>query len=235
MLTPYYQQDDITIYNCDCREIIDELGSVDLVLTDPPYGISLATNYAVSRIESQTLKRRSVGGAKGKVWFSKNHAAVEGDNVPFNPAHLLKFGKLALFGANNYASALKDSYSWVVWDKRTERGGSNSFSDCELIYCLGANFKSVRIFRHMWSGYLRDSEIHQEHLHPTQKPVALMRYLIQLFKLDKTAMILDPYCGSGATLVAAKALGYRAIGIDTSANYCEISAKRLMQQFIQLC
>jgi len=133
-----------------------------------------------------------------------------------------------MFGANNFASRLPDSYSWLVWDKKTERGAKNNFGDGEMIYCRGGNFSSVRIFRHMWCGYQRDSEISEGSLHPTQKPIALMKWVLQFF--PDCNRVLDPYMGSGSTLVACKLDNRKAIGIEIEEKYCEIAAKRLAQE-----
>jgi site-specific DNA-methyltransferase (adenine-specific) len=101
--------------------------------------------------------------------------------------------------------------------------------ECELIWTNLAD--AVHVFRNRWMGLVRDSE-HGEHYHPTQKPVALMRWLIERF--TKTGeRILDPYMGSGSTLVAAKSVDRRAIGIEIEERYCEIAAKRLAQSVMQ--
>jgi len=226
-MKPYYDDGKgIVIYHGDCREILPQLPKVDLVLTDPPYGINWNTAYKTGR-EQIYLKRTDRWN-----WQGRDHAAIHGDDKPFDPTFLLTFKHLALFGPNSYASRLPDSYSWLVWDKKTERGASNRFGDAELIYCRGANFSSVRIYRHMWSGYQRDSETGERVLHPTQKPAELIRWIIGFF--DCSGTILDPFMGSGPTLRAAKDLHRQAIGIEIEEKYCEIAAKRLAQEVLAL-
>jgi site-specific DNA-methyltransferase (adenine-specific) len=113
-----------------------------------------------------------------------------------------------------------------VWDKR-DGLTSNDFADCELIY---TNLSGVaRLFSHRWSGALRDSERGEARVHPTQKPLVLMRWLIELTVAET---ILDPYMGSGTTLRAAKDLGRKAIGIEIEERYCEIAANRLRQEVL---
>jgi len=114
------------------------------------------------------------------------------------------------------------SRGWLVWDKVN---GDNDFADCELAW---TNIKtSVRIFRHMWNGMLRQSERDVKRVHPTQKPVALMTWCLSF--APESNSIIDPFMGSGTTLRAAKDLGMKAIGIEIEEKYCEIAAKRLAQ------
>lgn len=215
----YYQDNQVVIYHGDCLEILPSLSSVDAVITDPPYGIALKANYLKTRKASQERDTRR------HAWMSRKHDDIHGDDRPFDPAPFLNFPIVLLWGANAYAEKLPSRYSWLVWDKKDGRGAKNSFSDCELCWCSGVPFNSVRIFRHMWTGYQRDSEVGQKSLHPTQKPVKLMQWCIEKAGMPKT--ILDPYMGSGPTLRAAKDLGLQAIGIEINERYCEIAAKRM--------
>ncbi len=93
------------------------------------------------------------------------------------------------------------------------------------------NFDFVsRIFNHLWSGLLRAGRENialEEKVHPHQKPVALLKFIIEYSRT--IGAVLDPYCGSGSALVAAKDLGREAIGIEIEERYCEIAAKRLAQ------
>ena len=88
------------------------------------------------------------------------------------------------------------------------------------------------MFRHKWLGYMRASE-GTEFYHPTQKPVALIKWILS-DKRFPTGVILDPYMGSGSTLVAAKEYGRHAIGIEIEERYCEIAAKRLAQEVLPM-
>ena len=119
-----------------------------------------------------------------------------------------------------------------MWDKKCDRVPQNNFSDCELAYTRGLAHKSVRMFRHLWTGYQRDSEIGEKVIHPSQKPVELMRWCLGF--APKAQTILDPFMGSGTTLRAAKDLGRKAIGIEINRDYCEIAKRRLAQEVLSL-
>ena len=195
-LNPYYRSAGVTIFRGDCRKLLRLIPAVffDLVVTDPPYGINYDTN---------------VSGKKGP---SRNrYRPVRGDDRPFDPSHLLAFPKLCVWGGNYFAHNLPRSTKWIVWDKRRGKG-QNDGSDCELAWTMGLPGVSTRCFYHMWNGACRESERFEPRLHPTQKPVALMKWCIGLFPGVRT--LVDPYMGVGTTLVAAKQLGLPAIGIE---------------------
>jgi site-specific DNA-methyltransferase (adenine-specific) len=231
MVKPYYQDSAVTIYHADCRTIIPHITeSVYLELTDPPYGGGLAVDFA-DRFKSKA----------GKWWknsdraHQQRHIPIHGDDSPFNPEILLSVPAKArvLWGANWYASRLPDSGGWWIWDKRNgKRDVSEAdwpMSEAELAWTnIG---KGVRIFRHTWFGLIRDSE-RGEHNHPTQKPVELMKWCIEMSKCPAGEIVLDPFMGSGTTLRATKDLGRKAIGIEIEEKYCEIAAKRMAQEVL---
>lgn len=213
--TPYYERDGITIYCADCRDVLPHLPPVDLVLTDPPYGMDLDTNYSGFNGWS----------GKGIEW-----EPIVGDDRPFDPSPWLKFPHAVLWGAQFYASRLPDNGAWFVFNKRGNGKPSEiCFGDCELAW-TNLNRQSVRMFSHMWHGVSRWSS--EGTLHPSQKPVALMRWCLDFFPDAQT--ILDPFMGSGTTLRAAMDLGRKAIGIEIEERYCEIAVNRLQQSVMRL-
>jgi len=218
---PYYEDDSVTIYHGDCREILPDL-KADAIITDPPYGISFESRAARGATPGAM---RGSGGQYGRDW-----GPIIGDDEPFEPAHLLNFPKVILWGAHCYASRLPDSTGWLVWDKK--RGGTvstkfnSSSSDMAWTNWLG----HVKTFSHLWDGLRRDSEI-GIHLHPTQKPVPLMRWCIDIAGAQT---VIDPYMGSGPTLRAAKDLNRKAVGIELDERYCEIAADRCSQEVLDL-
>jgi site-specific DNA-methyltransferase (adenine-specific) len=209
-VTPYYQDSAVTIFHGDCREILPQLEPVDLVLTDPPYGI-----------------RYNPTGGNG-VARRGNLPRVIGDDKTFSPSDLLTLpSDFILWGANHYSDKLPPSAAWLVWYKR-DGVPSIDFADCELAW---STLKTpARVFNHLWHGMLRDSERGELRYHPTQKPLALMRWCLVL--APKALIVLDPFMGSGTTLRAAKDLGRKAIGIEIEEKYCEIAAKRMSQEVL---
>ena len=144
------------------------------------------------------------------------------------PTPLLNFDKIIIFGANHFSSRLPDSRCWLVWDKR-EGGTPDDNADCEFAW---TNLdQPARLHSRLWRGLCRRGEENAKALqHPHQKPVGLMQWAITQCKPCGHELLLDPYMGSGSTLVAAKRLGIAAIGIEIEEKYCEIAAKRLSQE-----
>jgi len=210
---PYYQRDGITIYCADCRDVLPSFaaGSFDLVLTDPPYGISHPCDFE---------KR-----GRSNLADCRNYANVAGDNKPFDPSLWLDYPCI-LWGANHYASRLPDSGGWIVWDK--ERPDDLDQSTCELAWSNVV--RGIRRVRWLWNGMMRASR--EPLVHPTQKPVAVMAFCLQTRWTLDCESILDPFMGSGTTLVAAKRLGRKAIGIELSKDYCDEAIRRLEQSVL---
>ena len=202
---PYYQDSAVTIYHGDCREILPNIGKVDLVLTDPPYGIG----------------RLWVGGS-GHGWGKADGDKAlrnSWDDVPPSPetiAACVLAGSVAIIWGGNYFDGLPRSRGWLVWTK-PERGFT--LSEAELAW---TNRDTVI---RVWDG--PRSEPGREH--PTAKPQALMRWCIARHG-GTAGTVLDPFMGSGTTLRAAKDLGRKAIGIEIEERYCEIAAKRMAQE-----
>lgn len=207
-MKPYYEDDFCTIYHGDSLEIAPSL-SFDAILADPPYGISLDT---ASRWD----------------WLP-DQAQVANDDQPFDPAPWLAYDvPTILWGSNHYASRLPDVKGWLAWDKATRNGLDLKQAEIEFAWCNATN--RPKCFRHMWSGAFRDSERGTRY-HPTQKPVALMEWCLGILP---DGVVLDPFMGSGPVMRAAKNLGRRAIGIEIEERYCEIAAKRLGQEVLDL-
>ncbi len=204
----FYQDDWATIYCGDCLEILSLLDPVALVLTDPPYGINHPTDY----------KARG----RGNLASCSNYPKVYGDDKPFDPSPFLGM-PCVLWGANYYADRLPPSSGWLVWDKKRPHN-----LDQSTVEMAWTNFvRGARIFHFMWNGMLRDGKDYL--CHPTQKPTELITWVLSL-KWTPIGIILDPFMGSGTTLVAAKKLNRKSIGIEIEPKYCEIAVKRLKQE-----
>ena len=201
-LKPYYDDGNgIVIYLGDCREILPHLEPVDLVLTDPPYGIA-----------------RVMKGGKGT-----GHWTLLSDGNPWDYeapdlAFLLKSATNFVIWGGNYFD-LPQSRCWFVWDKLN---AVPTMGQCELAWTNADR----PIQRFEWPvGRV-------QYGHPTEKPLELIAWCIG--ESRTTGTILDPFCGSGTTLRAAKDLGRKAIGIEIEEKYCEIAAKRLAQEVLAL-
>jgi site-specific DNA-methyltransferase (adenine-specific) len=214
-VTPYYADDAVTIYHGDALDLVATLDQFDTIVTDPPYGIGVDTDY--TRFSGNAAFARSKGRNEGRV-----HPRVHGDAAPFDPTWMLTH-PTALFGADHYHDRLPLGGTWHAWDKREELG-TNMLADFETWWTSYPTGPS-RLFRYKWLGYFRAGEV-GAHYHPTQKPEALMRFIIAK---APPGIVLDPYMGSGTTLRAAKDLGRQAIGIEINEAYCEIAARRCGQ------
>lgn len=185
----------------DCLEVMKELGRFDAVVTDPPYGIARDG-------KPQSSSRH--GGHKGyefKGWDSSR---------PVDALRLIAAMDCSkiIWGGNYFADLLPCGEKWISWDK----GQRISQSDCELAYTnlTGA----MRVFTLNRVALMMDGA-----QHPTQKPVALMEWCLGF--LPKAQTILDPFMGSGTTLVACQRLGRNGTGIELDPDYFEVACKRV--------
>ena len=197
----------------------------DLLLTDPPYGINIVNT---GRVGIDAPAGFGKVGARGMV-KARTYHNIEGDDHPFDPRPFLDLAPVVmLFGGNNFASRLPDSPAWLVWDKKAEKGADhNNFSDVELVW---TNLKQKRcpIYRHLWSGLLREGDRNVElkdRVHPTQKPVGLIAAILSDHS-NPGALCLDPFLGSGTTLIACEQLGRTCYGMEISPQYCDVIVNR---------
>lgn len=200
----------------DCRDILPTLGPVDAVVTDPPYGI-----FTVLGHDEKWHGKNSV--------YTSGLAAKQWDTRP--SSDLLSAVKSAaplwcIWGGNYFAGDLGDCRGLLIWNKQT---GKNPFADGE---CAFSNFAgTMRIFSHQWCGAFKDSERGQAALHPTQKPVEVMSWCLEL--APKAYKVLDPFMGSGTTGVACVNLGRSFIGIEREPSYFDIACRRIEEAYKQ--
>ena len=209
---PYYCDDAVCILLGDCREIVTSLGRFDLLLTDPPYGIDAA---AAKRGGKQHGKAAAP---------SRSYGASDWDKTA--PARWVldmcrEHATWAVLWGGNYFDGLPPARGWLVWDKDN---GDNGYADCELAW---TNLElAVRKFRFRWMGMLQENMAEKEpRWHPTQKPAPLLTWCIGLAGDVQT--ILDPFAGSGTTLIAALETGRKAIGIEIDERWVEVARRRL--------
>jgi site-specific DNA-methyltransferase (adenine-specific) len=211
-MKPYYDDGKgIVIYHGDCREILPTLPNVDLVLTDPPYGMDYQSS------------RRTEWQRKGKIQGDKTFPMWVFDIKPSN----------ALFACCRWDNLkeIPDPKSFIVWDKCRHGMG-------DLEHEFGRQWEAIAFYPGPSHSFTRRpvdiirvpcvSPIDLEH--PNEKPPEIWTPILN----SHNGTILDPFMGSGTTLRAAKDLGRKAIGIEIEERYCEIAARRLSQEVLAI-
>lgn len=205
----YYSDGSTAIALGDCRLILPHLEPVDLVLTDPPYGIARVWKGGAS----------SGWGKASDATEERNAWDAEAPSAETLAAIISKAPLSIVWGGNYFD--LPKSRGWLVWTKPERK---ITLSEAELAWTNRDTV--IRIWDGVRSDYGRE--------HPTQKPINLMKWCIsEMLGLDP-GTILDPFMGSGTTLRAAKDLGRKCIGIEISREYCEIAVRRLQQEVLPL-
>lgn len=182
----------------DCREVLAEVGKVDAVVTDPPYGIGASAGT----------------GKYGRLKVSDD---LEWDQEAPELSNLVSMGLPSIIWGGNYFP-LPPSRAYLIWDKGAGFKGRD-FAECEQAWC--SFDMNARILSHdpLARGDYRDKQ------HPTQKPVPVMKWCITF--LPDAETILDPFMGSGTTGVAAVQMGRKFIGIEREPKYFDIACKRI--------
>lgn len=241
---PYYDEGGITIYHGDSDEVLPLLPSTStsLILTDPPYNVSERDKRAtttVGRLKRKDGTFRAVTKDFGEwdhgwdptTFLAESARVLEpgGSLFSFTSEHLmgdylasaLDHRNLVYWRKPNPAPAFRQHYvravEMAVWQTK---GGKWTFNEGGYCPNVIEGIPIVSGFSTVNNGEPR--------IHPTQKPVALMALLVDRHSKPGD-LVLDPYMGSGTTLVAAKRLGRRSIGIEQQERYCEIAANRLAQ------
>jgi DNA modification methylase len=205
-MRPYYEHAGITIYHGDCLDVLPQI-SADVLVTDPPYGVAFKCGWA-NKFRGVTIANDESADARDAVLAAWGH----------RPA--LVFGSWKIARPTGTKAVL-------VWDKGTVGMGDLSlpwFPCTEEVYVIGGGWSGPRT-----SSVMR--YVGRNTHHPTEKPEPLM---LELIAKCPPGVICDPFMGSGTTLVAAKRLGRKAIGIEREERYCEIAAKRLSQEALPL-
>jgi DNA modification methylase len=213
-MKPTIETDQYTLYLADCMDVLPTLEGVDAVVADPPYGIGYKP------------QGHATSGSKALRSFSPADQLI-GDTgkLDFDPRPWLELGgKQVWWGANYYANKLPNAKGWLCWFKARGMESTN-FSAAEMAWTTLPN--AVRALDFRWMGVIRDADNSSPSLHPTQKPIQVMRWCIELCDLPPNSLILDPFMGSGTTGVAAIELGHRFIGIEIDPEYFETAHKRI--------
>jgi len=185
------------------------------VMADPPYGMELDTVYAITpRV------------------YGNTYAPVIGDDKPFDPTPIIAafdyVKEQFWWGADYYRDKLPSGGSWFVWDKKKDDLDESIGAGFELCWSMTPHKRMVARF--LWSGFTareRDSA----RIHPTQKPVALIQFFLSRWG---SGDVVEPFAGSGTTLVACENLGRKCRAVEISPAYCAVILERMAQAFPKL-
>lgn len=197
----------------DITKLINN-NKIDLVLTDPPYGIDVVSDNGEV-------------GANFGIAKKGNYKKVIADNTTETAKasyHILNSlcNKLIIWGGNYFIDFLEPSNGWLIWDKRVDSGIKNTFADGEMAYC---NFHTpVRIYHQLWNGMIREGE-KDKRVHPTQKPIKMLSEILQDFSKEDNN-ILDVFGGSGSTLIACEQLNRKCYMMELDPHYIDVIIQR---------
>lgn len=207
------------IIHADCMDILKQLPDkcIDLVLTDPPYGIDVYNSVYNNRGEYRSKNSKARNGNYKPCEWDKN---IPHKNI-FKQIFRVSKNQI-IFGGNYFVEYLSNSSCWLVWDKNN---GTNDFADCELAW---TNFKSaVRKYKWTWNGMLQEDMKNKDiRIHPTQKPLKLFEMILRDYS-NENDLILDCFSGSGTTAVACHNLKRRFICVEKDYDYWKASVERL--------
>ena len=240
-MTPYYEQDGITIYHGSCLDILPQIEQVDHVITDPPYSVLVVNTSAGAPPGTIGKAKRSDLGYCGVTDEMRDIIGAEIARI-----------------VRRWALVFCDAESLSAWRAALEQGGlqhvrmgawvspactpqftgdrpGTGWEACEIAHRPGRKRWNGGGLPAVWivNRPLNGSAERAAAAHPTPKPDALLGIVVQQFT-DPGDLILDAFMGSGTTLIAAKRIGRKAIGIELEEKYCEIAAKRLSQGALNL-
>lgn len=225
----YYQDDCVTLYHADCRDVLPSLEPADLIVTDPPYGIDFRSNRRGARFDKIAEDDDPDGMASLVAGVITNNLKRYRHAYVFGP---LNFKPLVTAGI------IQEPIS-LIWDKGIMGMGNLSIpwasqhEDIQFMVAIkskanvgkGEGRLAARLRRGSILAHQRPNSIGANR-HPTEKPVPLLRELIESSSCFGET-VLDPFVGSGSTLVAATLEGRKSIGIELDERYCEMTARRL--------
>ena len=218
---------DFGFYNMDCMEGMKGFPDkyFDLAIVDPPYGIGYDT----------MAEKASGTKSKGAVAAKRDYHGGGWDIRPTQDyfAELMRVSKnQIIWGGNYFSDILPPSKGFVCWDKRFQ-GLTRSFADCEYAW-LNSELGVARMFRYVWDGMIQGDMKNKElRIHPTQKPVALYKWLLTNYAKpgDK---ILDTHVGSASSLIACYDMGFDYVGFEIDEEYYNKAKARLEEEMAQV-
>ncbi len=222
--TPYYEDESCAIYHGDCRDILPYLPEADLVLTDPPYAEATHAGARSHRdVNVASINFASIDDEFMRTWLLAvkcrgwTVANVDWRHIPAlesQPPTGMRFVRFGIWVKPNGAPQFTGDRPATGWEAVAILHADNG----KMQWNGGGN-------RAVWTCNVTHGD------HPTEKPLRLVSQWVSLFS-NEGALVVDPFSGSGTTLVAARNLGRRAIGIEIEERYCEIAVERLAQQML---
>lgn len=239
MIEPYYDKDGVTIYNADCRTLLPMLDA-DCIITDPPYGdtalewdqcdhswidlVRAAQVWAFGSMRywlgaAAAFDRNRFKMAQDLVWEKHNGSGVATDRFRRVHEHVLHWYRGSWSVLRHEVPTTADAVP-----RRVARSAQPTHTG----RIGGSAYETVSGGPRLMRSVQRVRSCHHEALHPTQKPLGILEPLVR-YCVKLGGVVLDPFAGSGSTLVAARQAGRRAIGIEIEEKYCEIAVQRLAQ------
>ena len=216
MIKPYYEEEGITLYHGDCLEIMPQLEdkSVDLVLTDPPYGANRDyENDDLSEVNHREFVNK---------YLSESKRITRDNLVIIIGVKYQKPVTMWLFNNMHYC------WEFCWWKSNGMLNGKATFSKFEKVLWFAKNggtyYRQKPEYTDVWNIPIRPDK--NNFGHPTPKDIKGINRILNLLSKPND-LILDPFLGSGTTAVACKELGRKCIGIEISKEYCDIAIKRL--------
>ncbi len=242
-MTPYYQDDHVTLYHGDCFDVLPGLSGIGAVVTDPPYSSGGAfrgdrANTTVEKyVRTETLAYRPDFAGDNRdqrsflAWATLWLNAARNASVPGAVlASFIDWRQLPVLTDAVQAGGWtwRNLGTWWKPGIRMQKGRFSSSAEYVVYATNGPNDGDGQTSPQ--NVYKAAPDDDRDHI--AQKPLEVMRWVLGLTRAD--ALVLDPFMGSGSTLAAAKSLGMRAIGIEVDERYCEVAANRLRQEVLGL-
>ena len=196
--------------NGDCLEAMKEYPDnyFDLAIVDPPYGIG--------------ANKMTLGNGKRKIYRGEEDWDKEPPSEEYFNELMRVSKNQIIWGANHFISRIPyNSSCWIFWDKGT---GGNDFADGELAYTSFST--TVRKYFKSWVGANAKERYDTDRFHPTQKPIALYKWLLKNYAKEGD-IILDTHVGSASSLIACEDMGFEYVGYEIDEDYYKAASKRL--------
>jgi len=215
--------------NCDCMDLMKEFPDkhFELAIVDPPYGIGcMSMNYT----KGGGVRTRGYSAARRRDYRKQSEWDIAPDKSFFDELFRVSQNQI-IWGGNYFSELIPSSKSFICWDKRCQDNMSNDFSDCEMAW---ASKGVARMFRFVWNGMLQgDMSNKEDRFHPTQKPVALYKWLLQNYAKagDK---ILDTHLGSMSSVIACYDEKFDITGSELDPDYFNAGMERVAKHTSQV-